>query len=1017
MIARSCVLLALSCALANAQFVQQGGKLVATDAIGYAQQGSSVAVSADGNTAIVGGPDDGDNLGEALGAAWVYTRSGGVWTQQGGRLVGIGAMNGQYGAYQGYSVALSADGNTAILGGFGDNGNAGAAWVFTRSGGVWTQQGRKLVGTGAIGGAEQGYSVALSADGNTALVGGYGDNNDAGAGWVFTRSAGIWSQQAKIVGSGAAGTAGQGQSVALSADGNTAMMGGPDDNNDAGAVWVFTRSGGMWTQQGGKLVGTDAANGDRSDGVSQGSSVALSADGNTAIVGGPNDNNRAGAAWVYTRTDGVWTQQGSKLVGTGAATPYGASQGYSVALSADGNTAVVSAPYGPVSVFVRSDGVWTQQGGSLVGIGAVGNAEQGYSVALSGDGNTVIVGGPNDNPSPSGAHYGAGAAWVFVAPGGENLAPAIGTPAATSTASGATLEVEVNPNGLDTQVWFLYGTDSSMTAAIATPQQDIGWGTVALPVTADIGGLTSWTTYYFQAWAQRGAAVFCGSIQTFVATPPPTVDAVEAASVTGSGIVLGAIVGASGLDTHAWFLYSTNSSMRGALSTTTQDIGAATSQVPISATITGLATNTTYYFRAAAQNSVGTTEGPILSFSTQFTGQNGKLLGTDVAGNAGQGSSVALSADGNTALVGGPNDNNRAGAAWVYTRSGGVWTQQGGKLVGADVTGAATQGTSVALSADGNTAIVGGPDDDGTIGAAWVYTRSGGVWTQQGSKLVGSGAVGNAYQGLSVAISADGNTALVGGPDDNKRAGAAWVYTRSGGVWMQQGDKLVGTGAVIAAYQGSSVALSGDGNTAIVGGPGDLGAGDDLDAGAAWVYTRAGGGWTQQGSKLVGTGAIGSAYQGTSLALSGDGNTAIVCGPYDNGQGSSAVGAAWAYTRAGGVWSQQGDKLVGAGEIGIANQGTSVALSADGNMAIVGGLHDLGPYPTWVGAAWVYTRSGGVWGQEGGQLAGGGDSVAISAEGDTVIIGGSEDNNGAGAAWVFVREPGTPWRPLRPQRP
>jgi Divergent InlB B-repeat domain len=120
-------------------------------------------------------------------------------------------------------------------------------------------------------------------------------------------------------------------------------------------------------------------------------------------------------------------------------------------------------------------------------------------------------------------------------------------------------------------------------------------------------------------------------------------------------------------------------------------------------------------------------------------------------------------------------------AAWVYTRSNGVWTQQG-MLVGTGAVGNAFQGRSVSLSADGNTAIVGGYGDSGTgiggIGAAWVYTRSGGVWTQQGNKLVGTGAVGNAYQGISVALSADGNTAIVGGPYDNSLIGAAWVFVQ-----------------------------------------------------------------------------------------------------------------------------------------------------------------------------------------------------------------------------------------------
>jgi hypothetical protein len=94
-----------------------------------------------------------------------------------------------------------------------------------------------------------------------------------------------------------------------------------------------------------------------------------------------------------------------------------------------------------------------------------------------------------------------------------------------------------------------------------------------------------------------------------------------------------------------------------------------------------------------------------------------------------------------------------------------VFTQQGPKLVGTGAVGGAFQGTSVALSADGNTAIVGGPFDDGT-GAVWVYTRSSGVWTQQGSKLVGTGWSGFPHQGTSVALSADGNTAIVGGPGD-----------------------------------------------------------------------------------------------------------------------------------------------------------------------------------------------------------------------------------------------------------
>ena len=114
----------------------------------------------------------------------------------------------------------------------------------------------------------------------------------------------------------------------------------------------------------------------------------------------------------------------------------------------------------------------------------------------------------------------------------------------------------------------------------------------------------------------------------------------------------------------------------------------------------------------------------------------------------------------------------------------GQFTQHGSKLVGTGAVGDAQQGTSVALSGDGNTAIVGGPNDNSSAGAAWIFTQSNGAWSQQGSKLVGTGAVGNPQQGISVALSTDGNTAIVGGPNDNSSGGAAWVFSRNArGVW------------------------------------------------------------------------------------------------------------------------------------------------------------------------------------------------------------------------------------------
>ena len=125
----------------------------------------------------------------------------------------------------------------------------------------------------------------------------------------------------------------------------------------------------------------------------------------------------------------------------------------------------------------------------------------------------------------------------------------------------------------------------------------------------------------------------------------------------------------------------------------------------------------------------------------------------------------------------------------MFTRTNGVWTQQGSKLYGTNADMVAYQGYSVALSADGNTAVVGADDDNNEMGAIWVFTRSGGTWTQQGNKLVGSHGVEIVYQGSSVSLSADGNTVIEGGPNDSVGIGASWVFVRSGGSLVSAGEQ------------------------------------------------------------------------------------------------------------------------------------------------------------------------------------------------------------------------------------
>jgi hypothetical protein len=237
--------------------------------------------------------------------------------------------------------------------------------------------------------------------------------------------------------------------------------------------------------------------------------------------------------------------------------------------------------------------------------------------------------------------------------------------------------------------------------------------------------------------------------------------------------------------------------------------------------------------------------------------------------------------------IGGNRDNTEQGAIWIFTRTAGVWTQQGSKLIGTGNIGVAQQGASVSLSSDGNTLAIGGNRDNTFVGATWIFTRSGVTWTQQGTKLTGTGGTGTSVQGTSVSLSSDGNTLAVGGNEDNTNIGATWIFTRTAGVWTQQGTKLVGTGGTGAARQGISVSLSSDGNMFAVGGDRD-----NTNIGATWLFTRTGVTWSQFGSKLVGTGVtLGASNQGISVALSKTKTTLVVGGATDNG----FIGATWVF--------------------------------------------------------------------------------------------------------------------------
>jgi len=451
------------------QLVQQG-YLKASNTNADDLFGFNVALS--GDTLVVGAPQEGssatgvngnqsDNSAPNSGAVYVFTRTNGVWTQQ----AYLKASNTNAGDQFGVIMALAGDtlavgaqfeasNATGVNGDQTDNSapQAGAVYVFTRTNGVWTQQAYlKASNTGA--GDQFGVNVALVGD--TLAVGAYGeasnatgvngdqtDNSapEAGAVYVFTRNAGVWTQQAYLKASNAGGLFGYGLALA----GDTLAVGAPFEASNAtgvngnqidtsapnaGAVYVFTRTAGVWTQQAYiKASNTDAEDRFGEDVMLDGDTLAVGArfeaSAATGINGDQTDNSapNAGAAYVFTRTAGVWSQQAYVK-----ASNAGANQNFSGILAIAGDVLAVGARLedsdatgingdqgnsnapdsGAVYVFTRSGGAWTQKAYLKASNNNAG-AQFGDSVALSGSSLAVGAWFETNNGAPK-----SGAVYVF----------------------------------------------------------------------------------------------------------------------------------------------------------------------------------------------------------------------------------------------------------------------------------------------------------------------------------------------------------------------------------------------------------------------------------------------------------------------------------------------------------------------------------------------------------------------------------------------------------------------------
>jgi hypothetical protein len=467
--------------------------------IALSGDGKTLAVSAPYESSGAKGVDGNQNDTSVYssGAVYVFVNRDGKWVQQ----AYLKASNPGLSYRFGHELSLSQDGNTlAVSSHFeasaakGINGNqndhsipqAGAVYVFTRIGQTWTQQAYiKASNTGEPGKGDQpskgdqfGFSVAVSADGNTLAVGAIsedsgatginGDQNDnsqpsSGAVYVFTRRGSAWTQQAYIKASNTDVNDLFGYAVGLSADGNTLAASAYDEDSSArevngvmdkkrrgsGAIYVFTRTGSEWKQTA-YLKASNAEAGD-----SLGYDMAISQDGNT-IAGGAADedcftpginptgcdndlklDSSTGAAYVFARNNGAWTQQafiksshpnkedwfGSRLnlSGDGNTLAVGAQLENGGSRGINGDQANLSAEdSGALYLFTRSGTTWMQKA-YIKSSNADAYDEFGSAMALSKDGKVLAVGARSEGSASRGvggdtkdnSAPGAGAVYIF----------------------------------------------------------------------------------------------------------------------------------------------------------------------------------------------------------------------------------------------------------------------------------------------------------------------------------------------------------------------------------------------------------------------------------------------------------------------------------------------------------------------------------------------------------------------------------------------------------------------------
>lgn len=769
------------------------------DALGdYDNLGRSVCISGDGNTLAIGATLDTTQDAYRAGSVYVYVRVGSTWVKQAYIIHPDGVAND----YFGYSIALSNDGNTLAVGVYQDDvynvTNNGSIFIFTRANDIWTQQ-AYLVANNRVLNDYLGFAVALSSDGNTLAAGAHFRDltgvTDAGAVFIFRRTGTTWTQETMLQASDPIASDRFGCAVSFAQNGTTLAVGAFLANHssltDPGAVYVFTYANSTWTQQA-KVIASDPVASDYF-----GWSVSLAAtDGNTLAVGSyladASSILNRGAVYIFTRSGTTWTQEAKLLASDGAANDY---LGYAVSLSADG-TKLIAGAYlddegetntGSAYIFVKSSGIWSQQ--TRLNL----TAEADF---------TNIVG------AQFGIAVAMGASGVTVLVGSHLIDTVKGTDSGTAIvfelSSGTWTKTQhFLPNNTFDTNYDYYGNGIAVSAdgntiAVGSPIDTNN-------ITQNYEGLVTIFTKSGSNWVQQARlrANDSGYNDYF-----------------GSAVVLSSdgnllAVGAKFNDINN--------------ATNVNDIGVV------------------YIFVRNA----GT-----------WTQRN-RVEPSTTTGVLNYGLNISVSSSGNTMVVGA---NERA---FLYEYQSSAWVEQALLQI---------QGFAVSLTSDGNMVAIGNHlASSGSYtnnGEAKIYTRSNGTWSLI-TTLSPSVVVDGAQFGYSVAVSTDGSTVAVGSIYEP----ATYVYARNGNSnnWTEQA-RLFETDLTTYARFGWSVSLSSNGNTLCVGAPYTTYYPTIYNSGAVYVYTRTGTTWTLKTS-WVPSNLSSYATIGYNVACSADGSFFVAGSP------------------------------------------------------------------------------------------------------------------------------------------